>query len=317
MRKPPSDGGLVGGLNLILALTAAGAVYFGIVVSQAGRGEDVREALTRIREDFSSLFARSAPPFHRTGLVPEVAASSGDGARDMNTVYASFLAEITAKKQREVIEEDRITGLLSRLEASVRENRYEEAGRIAREMETAAQRHSGSGQYLYLARSVARLVEHSGARPNGEAQTGEEPQLQALREELGRLAMEREFYRNNLQDALQEQRFAESALALQESNAQIQELLLQTLRDQYAQSQEELSAVRAQLDTGETLATLAAKERVREGYREGIGEARDLLEQSLRIRSRDSRIAFLREARTRYPSDSAMTALIDTLLERL
>jgi hypothetical protein len=227
------------------------------------------------------------------------------------------LAEITAKKQREAIEEDRITGLLSRLEASVRENRYEEAGQIAREMETVAQRHSGDERYLYLARSVARLVEHSGARPGNEAQLRDEPQIQALQEELGRLAVEREFYRNNLQDALWEQRFAESALALQENNAQIQELLLQTLREQYAQSQEALSVARSQLDTGETLATLTAKERVKEGYREGIGEALELLEQSLRIRNRDSRIAFLNEALTRYPPDSAMTTLINTLLERL
>jgi hypothetical protein len=310
MRRPISDGGLVGVLNLVLALTAATAVYFGVVVSTDGREEDVREALLHIGKSLANTLTGSAPPFHQRGTVPE-GGVWGDGTRDINVVYASFLAEITAKKQREEIEEDRITGLLSRLEASVRENRYEEAGRIAREMEIAAERYSGDGRYLYLARSVARLVEYAGIRP------GDEAQLQALREELGRLTMEREFYRNNLQDALEEQRFAESALALQESNAQIQEMLLQTLREQYAQSQEALSTVRAQLDSGETLATLTAKERTREGYREGIGEARDLLEQSLRIRSRDSRIAFLNEARTRYPPDSAMATLIDTLLERL
>ncbi|MDR1470434.1 MAG: hypothetical protein LBT00_14215 [Spirochaetaceae bacterium] len=311
MRKPLSDGGLVGVLNLILVMTAAVAVYFGIVASPAGRGEDVREAFTHIGEDFAGILARSTPPFHQTGAVPEGAASHEDAARDIDVVYASFLSEITAKKQREAIEEDRITGLLSRLETSVRESRYEEAGRIAREMEAVAQRYSGDGGYLYLARSVARLVERSGVRP------GDEAQLRALREEFDRLAMEREFYRNNLQDALAEQRFAESALALQESNAQIQEMLLQTVREQYAQSQEALSVARAQLDSGETLVTLEAKEYTREGYREGIGEARDLLEQSLRIRSRDSRIAFLHEARTRYPPDSAMATLINTLLERL
>ena len=310
MRRPISDGGLVGVLNLVLAAAAATAVYFGVVVSPDGRGEDVREALTRIGEGLANALAGSAQPLHQTEAAPKEG-DSGDEARDINVVYASFLAEIAAKNQRETIEEDRITGLLSRLEASVRGNRYEEARQIARDRESAAQRRSGNERYLYLARSVARLVEHSAARSDDEAQ------LRALREELGRLTTEREFYRSNLQDALEEQRFAESALALQESNAQIQEMLLQTLREQYAQSQEALSTARAQLDSGETLATLAAKERTREGYREGIGEARDLLEQSLRIRSRDSRIAFLNEARTRYPPDSAMATLIGTLLDRL
>jgi hypothetical protein len=310
MHRPISDGGLVGVLNLILVIMLAAAVYFGAVVSPARRGEDVREALMRIGEGIAGISTRSAPPFYRA--VPDAAASHEDGIRDIDTVYASFLSEITAKKRRESMEEDRITGLLSRLEASVQENRYEEARQIAREMESVAQRHPGDGRYFYLARSVARLVEHSGTRHGNE-----EADIQALREQLGRLAAERELYRDNLQDALLEQRFAESALALQESNAQIQEMLLQTLREQYAKSQEALSTARSQLDTGETLATLAAKERTREGYQEGIGEARDLLEQSLRIRSRDSRIAFLNEARTRYPPDSAMTTLIDTLLERL
>ena len=310
MRRPLNDGSLVGILNLVLVMTAAVAVYFGIVASPAGRGEDVREAFARIGEGFAGAPAGSVPLAGQTGVVPKGAAA-GDGARDIDVVYAAFLAEITAKRQREAIEEDRIMGLLSRLEASVRENRYEEAGRIAREMESAAQRHSGDGRYLYLARSVARLVEYADVRP------GDEAEIQALRDELGRLAMEREFYQNNLQEALEKQRFAESTLALQESNAQIQEMLLQTAREQYAKSEEALSTVRAQLDSGETLATLAAKEYVREGYQEGIGEARNILEQSLRIRSRDSRIAFLNEARTRYPPDSAMATLIDTLLERL
>jgi hypothetical protein len=310
MQRPISDGCLAGVLNLILVVTAAAAVYFGIIVSPSGRGEDVREALMRIGEDFVNIPARSAPSSRR--MAPEAADSDGDGMRDINAVYASFLSKIMAKKQQEAIEEDRITGLLSRLEASIRENRYEEAARIAREMEVVTQQHSGEDRYLYLARSVARLVEHSGVRHESEKAA-----IQALREELDRLATEREFYRNNLQDVLLEQRFSESALALQESNAQIQEMLLQTLQEQYAKSQEVLSTVRAQLDTGETLATIEAKEHTREGYREGIGEARDILEQSLRIRSRDSRIAFLTEARTRYPPDSAMIILIDTLLERL
>jgi hypothetical protein len=311
MRRPFRDGAFVGGLNLFLALAAAGAVYFGIAASGTGRGEDVRDALTRIGEGFAHILARSAPSSRRFDAASGGGAFPGAGTRDLDTVYALFLAEITAKKQREAIEEYQITGLLSRLESCVRENRYEEAGRIAREMETVAERYAGDGRYLYLARSVARLVEHSSELPGGDDRN------QALREELGRLSMEREFYRNHLQDALQEQRFTESALALQESNAQIQELLLQTLREQYAQSQEALSVTRAQLDTGETLTSLAAKERIREGYREGIGEARYLLERSLRIRSRDSRIAFLTEARSRYPADNAMVTLIDTLLERL
>jgi hypothetical protein len=310
MRRPISDGCLAGVLNLILVVTAVAAVYFGIIVSPSGRGEDVREALMRIGEDFVNIPARSVLSSHRT--VPEAADSDGDGTRDINTVYVSFLSKIMAKKQQEAIEENRITGLLSRLEASIRENRYEEAARIAREMEVVTQQHSGEDRYLYLARSVARLVEHSGMRHESE-----ETDIQALREELDRLATEREFYRNNLQDALLEQRFSESALALQESNTQIQEMLLQTLQEQYAKSQEALSTVKAQLDTGETLATIEAKEHTREGYREGISEARDILEQSLRIRDRDSRIAFLTEARTRYPPDSAMIILIDTLLERL
>lgn len=310
MRRPISDSGLVGVLNLVLVVTAVAAVYFGIVVSPNGRGEDVREALARIGMGITHASIGSAQLLHRTEKVPDEGAF-GDETRNINVIYASFLAEITAKKQREAIEEDRIAGLLLRLEASVQENRYEETRQIAREMESAAQRYSGDERYLYLARSVARLVEHSAVRPEDEAQ------LRALREELGRLATEREFYRGNLQDALEEQRFAESALALQESNAQIQDILLQTLREQYARSQEALSTAMAQLDSGETLATLAAKEYTREGYREGIGEARDLLEQSLRIRSRDSRIAFLNEARTRYPPDSAMLTLIGALLDRL
>jgi hypothetical protein len=331
MRKPIGDGGLAIILNLILAVMAAGAVYVGIGVSQAGRGADIREALARVRDGVAGLLAPSAPSSRGTGAFLDGAAAQESGTEELDTVYASFLAEITAKNQREAAEKDRVTGLLARLEARLREGRFEEAARIAREMEAAARNMegaargkedgaagpSGEGQYLYLARSVARLVELAGARAVDGAEPGGEPALRALREELGLLAMEREFYRTTLRTAEEERRFAESALALQESNAQIQEMLLRMLRDQYAQSQEDLSVARAQLDTGETLATLAAKERVREGYREGIGEARDLLEQSLRIRSRDSRIAFLTEARTRYSPDSAMAALIDTLLERL
>jgi hypothetical protein len=229
----------------------------------------------------------------------------------MNAVYSSFLSDITAKRQRAAIEESRLAGLLARLEASVRENRFEEAREIAQELEIIAQRQDGGSRYLYLARSIVRLVENAGGQSRYEESLG------ALQDELERMKAEREFYRRNLQDVQADQRFVESALSLQESNAQIQQMLLDTLREEYAKSQDALSETRARLDAGETLAIREARERTSEGYQEGIGEARNLLEQSLRIRSRDTRIAFLREARTRYPADSAMVHLIDTLLERL
>jgi hypothetical protein len=308
MEKSRSGAGLVCGLNLILALVTAAAVYFGFLRQSAGYNEDMQQAVMHIRDNFLDAVIGNAS-FYKEPAYGEPAAD--EDMRDMNAVYSSFLSDISAKKQREMIEEDRLDGLLSRLDASVRENRYADAREIAREMETAAQQKKGDNRYLYIARSVSRLVENAGSQPRYEESLG------TLREELGRLNAEREYYRRNFQDAQTEQRFAENTLSLQESNAQIQQLLLETLREQYVKSQEALSETMARLDSGETLAIREARERTQEGYQEGITEARDLLEQSLRIRSRDSRIAFLDEARTRYLSSSAMVKLIDTLLERL
>jgi hypothetical protein len=309
MEKPQSGTRLVCVLNLVLVMITVPAMYFGFARSSVGRGEDVRQAVMQIGDNIRYAVTNTAPPSRRMEAVL-VTTGAGEDTRDMDALYTTFLLDITAKKQRETIEEDRLIGLLSRLETSVRESRYEEAREIAWEMETAAQQ-KGDDRYLYLARSVSRLVKNAGTQPRYGAS------LAALEEELGRLKAERDLYRRNLQEVEAEQRFAESALSLQDSNAQIQEMLLETLREQYAQSQEALLVTRAQLDAGETFTTLEAKERTREGYEEGLGEARDLLERSLRIRSRDSRIAFLNEARTRYPSDSAMARLIETLLERL
>jgi hypothetical protein len=303
--KFQSNARLVCVLNLILALIVAVAVYFGFARRPVERGKDVLQAVTHVWDDFLHGSTESVPgPFHT-----EIA--HGRAAGDDNAVYFSILSDIAAKKQRETIEADRLAGLLSRLDASVRENRYEDAREIAREMEIIAQQKSDDSQYLYLARSVSLLVENAGS------QSLYEEHLGVLKEELGRLNAEREFYRRNLEDAQLEQYFAESTLSLQASNAQIQQLLIELLREEYVKSQEELSAVKAQLDAGETLTVREARERTQEGYQEGITEARDLLEQSLRIRSRDSRIVFLNEARTRYLSDSVMVRLIDTLLERL
>jgi hypothetical protein len=312
MEKSRSGAGLVCGLNLILALITAAAVYFGFVRQPSERGEDMRQAVMRIWDDFLNAVTGDVPRSFRAESVDGEGADDRD-ARD-SAAFSAFLAEMAAKKQRESVEDDRFAGLLSRLDASVRESRYEDAREIAQEMEMIAQQKSGDSRYLYLARSVSRLVENAGGQP---LQSLREESLGALQEELGRLEAERDLYRRNLQDARAEQQFAESTLSLQESNAQIQQLLLELLREQYEKSQDALAVARAQLDAGETLAVREARERVREGYREGISEAQGLLEQSLRIRSRDSRIAFLNEALTRYPPGSAMEKLIDTLLERL
>jgi hypothetical protein len=313
MEKYRGGAGLVLALNLILGLAAAGGVYFGLARPAAGRGEDVRLAAAQIaaqvRDNVLSAFFYAAPS-RWTGAVQGDAAAEGD-SRDMNAVYASFWSEITAKRQRETIEENRLAGLLARIEASVKEKRYTEAQEIAREMEIVAQQRSGDSQYRYLARSIALLVENAGGRSQYEESLG------ALQKELGRLNAERESYSRNLRGVQMEQRFAESALSLQESNAQIQQMLLVTLQEEYEKSQAALSETRARLNAGETLALREARERTQAGYQEGITEARDILEQSLRIRNRDSRIAFLEEIRTRYDSDTAMTNLINTLLERL
>lgn len=308
MQKSRSGAGLVCGLNLILALVTAAAVYFGFVRQSARYHEDMWQAVMHIWDNFLDAVTGNASLYEESAYGEPTA---DEDMRDMNAVYSSFLSDISTKKQREMIEEDRLDGLLSRLDASVRENRYADAREIAREMEIIAQQKSDDSQYLYLARSVSLLVENAGS------QSLYEEHLGVLKEELGRLNAEREFYRRNLEDAQLEQYFAESTLSLQASNAQIQQLLIELLREEYVKSQEELSAVKAQLDAGETLTVREARERTQEGYQEGITEARDLLEQSLRIRSRDSRIVFLNEARTRYLSDSVMVRLIDTLLERL
>jgi hypothetical protein len=308
MQKSRSGAGLVCGLNLILALVTAAAVYFGFVRQSARYHEDMWQAVMHIWDNFLDAVTGNASLYEESAYGEPTA---DEDMRDMNAVYSSFLSDISTKKQREMIEEDRLDGLLSRLDASVRENRYADAREIAREMETVAQQKKGDNRYLYIARSVSRLVENADSQPRYEES------LDTLREELGRLNAEREYYRRNFQDAQTEQRFVENTLSLQESNAQIQQLLLETLREQYVKSQEALSETMARLDSGETLAIREARERTQEGYQEGITEARDLLEQSLRIRSRDSRIAFLGEARTRYLSSSAMVKLIDTLLERL
>jgi hypothetical protein len=321
MEKSRSGAGLVCVLNLILALVTAAAVYFGFVRQPAGRGEDMRQAVTRIWDDVLHAVAGDSPRSSGTEAAygAGTGAAAGNGDERDTVARSAFLAERAAKKRRESIEDDRFAGLLARLDANVRENRYAQARETAREMETIArQRGGGDSRYLYLARSVSRLLEIVGG-PLAEARRALNTmeRLDALREELGRLKAERDLYRGNLHDARTEQRFAESALALQESNAQIQQLLLEALREQYAKSQEALSAARARLDAGEPLAIREARERTREGYREGVTEARGLLEQSLRIRNRDSRMAFLHEARTRYPAGSVMEKLIDTLLERL
>jgi hypothetical protein len=302
------DIGLVFLLNLGLVAAAGLVVFFGVVCSPAGYGEDIRLAAMQIGEDFVSAVTHTARSPHQEGQNPEEREAE---AREAVAFSISFLSEIAAKKRREAIEEDRLVGLLSRLEESIQENRYDEAREIVSKMEAIAQQKPGDNRYFYLARSVSRLIENAGAPSRYE------DNLRILQEELGRLRAERERYRKTLQDVLVDRHFAESALSLQESNAQIQALLLQTLQEQYAESQEALSTTRAQIEQGETLSSLAAKEFAREGYREGIDEARDILEQSLRIRSRDSRIEFLNEARTRYAPDSAMVTLIDTLLERL
>jgi hypothetical protein len=319
MEKSRSSAELVCVLNLILALITAAAVYFGFMRQPAGRGEDMRQAVMRIWDDVLHAVAGDSP--RSAGAVYGTGAAAGNGDERDTAAFSALLSEMAAKKRRESIEDDRFAGLLARLDADVRENRYAQARETAWEMETIAQQRDGEGgdsQYLSFARSVSRLLEIAGGQlPEARRELNTMERLGALREELGRLKAERDLYRENLRDARTEQRFAESALALQESNAQIQRLLLEALREQYEKSQEALSAVRAQLDAGEPLAIREARERTREGYREGIAEARGLLEQSLRIRNRDSRMAFLHEARTRYPSGSAMEKLIDTLLERL
>jgi hypothetical protein len=309
MDKPHSGLGLVCVLNLVLVMTAAAVVYFGFARSSVGRGEDIRQAALQIKDSILSIFTKPAYS-DRQAAVPAIPAVDGV-MREGNVPYTSIFAELSAKKQREAFEEDQLIGFMSRIETNIQDGRYEEARNIAQEMEAVVRQKGDDRWYLYFARSVSRLVE------NAATQSRHEDTLSALQEELGRLKAEREFYRKNLWDVQMAQSFAESALSLQESNAQIQDMLLQILREQYAKSQEALSETRAQLDTGEPLATIEAKERIREGYHEGISEARDLLERSLRIRNRDSRIAFLNEARTRYPPTSAMAKLIDTLLERL
>jgi hypothetical protein len=312
MVKSRSGAGLVCVLNLILALITAAAVYFGFVRQPARRGEDLRQAAMQIGGDFLNAVTGGDSRSLRTAAAYGETAEDGD-VRDAG-VYSAFLAGMTAEKERESAEDDRFAGLLSRLDASVRENRYEDAREIAGEMEKIAQQKSGDSRYLYLARSVSRLVENAGGQLSA---SGHEERFGALQEELSHLKAERDLYRRNLRDARAEQHLAESALALQESNAQIQQMLLDTLREQYEKSQDALSVARVQLDAGETLAIREARERMQAGYQEGIAEAQGLLEQSLRIRSRDSRIAFLNGARTRYPPGSAMVNLIDTLLERL
>jgi hypothetical protein len=272
MEKSRNSAGLVCGLNLILALITATVVYFGFVRQPTERGKDMWQAVMRIWDNFRNAVTGDVPRPFRTEAAYGEAADGGD-ARD-TVAYSAFLSGMAAKKQRESAEADRFAGLLSRLDASVRENRYEDAREIAREMEIIAQQKSGDSRYLYLARSVFRLVENAGGQPS---QSLREESLGALQEELVRLKAERDLYRRNLQDVRTEQQFAESALSLQESNAQIQQLLLEVLREQYEKSQEALSAARAQLDAGETLAVREAKERVREGYREGITEAQGLL----------------------------------------
>jgi hypothetical protein len=311
MRKRKSGAGMVCLLNGILAAITAAALYFGVIRSSAERGGDIGQGLLYIggnaRRAFIPVERLSAPD---TGLVldEDTRIEKNDHAG-----YRAVLAEIAAKKQQNTVEEDRLSGLFARLEASVREKRYAEARSIARDMETLARQKPSFTRYLYLARSVSRLVENA----SDSDQMVSEGEVLLLREELSRLKTENEMYQKTVRDARTEQHFVESALSLQESNRQIQEMLLQMLQNEYTKSQEALAEAVFQLSAGETFTTIAAKERVREGYQEGVTEARELLERSLRIRSRESRIAFLSEARTRYTDDESMTTLIDTLLERL
>ena len=241
-----------------------------------------------------------------------VAAVEGDVAAAVEIpsfdAAASRLAEINAAARRGIIVDDRLEGLLLRLEAGIYYNRLEDARDIALSIETFAQKQTDGryNTYLYLARAVSRLVESQNVST-----------INTLKEEFAQLKAENEYYRRSLLDTETRNSLTDSALSLQDSNMQIQELLLQTLREDYQKAREELTLTRSYLDSGETLATLEAKEKTREGYAEGINEARVLLEQSLRIRSRDGRVEFLKQARTRWMRDIVMVRLIDTLLERL
>ena len=246
------------------------------------------------------------------GEAEAAAAVEGDIAAAVEVppfdAAASRLAEINAAARRGIIVDDRLEGLLLRLEAGIYYNRLEDARDIALSIETFAQKQTDGryNTYLYLARAVSRLVESQNVST-----------INALKEEFAQLKAENEYYRRSVLDTETRNSLTDSALSLQDSNMQIQELLLQTLREDYQKAREELTLTRSYLDSGETLATLEAKEKTREGYAEGINEARVLLEQSLRIRSRDGRVEFLKQARTRWMRDIVMVRLIDTLLERL
>jgi hypothetical protein len=54
-----------------------------------------------------------------------------------------------------------------------------------------------------------------------------------------------------------------------------------------------------------------------QGHRDALSEMSELLEGAVKIKNRDTRVSFLREARTRFDGDLDALALIDMLIERL
>jgi hypothetical protein len=331
MTMPKTDTGLAALLDAVFLALCGAALAAGILVLQYGNhtdgtghryAADIAIAVEGTVKTAAAFVQRFAPVRFRGastetgfsapvqgGFLGEPAGADAGADEDTATVSAAGrLAAISAASRRGIIVDDRLEGLLLRLETSIYYNRLEEARDIALNIETFAQKQTDGryNSYLYIARAVSRLVGNQSFEI-----------INALKEEFAQIKSENEYFRRSILDTETRNSLTDSALSLQDSNVQIQELLLQTLRDDYEKTREELILTRSYLDTGETLATLEAKEKTREGYAEGINEARVLLEQSLRIRSRDGRVEFLKQARTRWTGDNMMVRLIDTLLERL
>jgi hypothetical protein len=342
MTMPKTDTGLAAFLDAVFLMLCGTALLTGIIVFQQGSpavsiglpyAADIAIAVEVTVKNAAAFVQEIIPArFRGASQTPDSSASFqggflGEAAGDDVGEYAiaditvdagalsaagqfaaGQFAAISAKSRRGIIIDDRLEGLLLKLETSIYYNRLEEAREIALNIETFAQKQTDGryNSYRYIARAVSRLVDNQSFET-----------INALKEEFGRLKAENEHYRRSVLDTETRNSLTDSVLSLQDSNVQIQELLLQTLREDYEKAREELTLTRSYLDTGETLATLEAKEKTREGYAEGINEARVLLEQSLRIRSRDGRVEFLKQARTRWTGDNTMVRLIDTLLERL
>jgi tetratricopeptide (TPR) repeat protein len=125
-------------------------------------------------------------------------------------------------------------------------------------------------------------------------------------------------YAKQLTLAIGQLNAANSVLNLENNILTINEAELKALREKNIEAEELLARANANIenDINERWKMLA-RGLERSGYRDAITDAKEILLAALRIRSRDTRVEYLKNARSRWEHDEYMSDFIGFLLERL